>query len=251
MNSRTIYAAVVATAIAALPLIGADLDVRHFYKTNDVSGARAAVSPLVWYQGDSVKLDLYVRRGTAAVDLSASGLFAVWEAAGLTNNTTLYISDTGTVANATNGYLTFSLAVSEANLPTNTYDSWVKLYQPVNGTNTYVGTAYRTTVQVLYSPSATNIAYAGPFTNGYILNWGNVTQQGTAPFVATTDSAYLAALTNATASGNITVTLSGRTVVITGPTTNVTFMGTGYTNIIQNTTTNMQFVIGTNTYYLP
>lgn len=73
--------------------------------------------------------------------------------------------NTGTVANATNGYVTFSLTPELANLPTNSYKSYVKLYQPVNGTNTYVGMAYKTDLRVEWSPSATNFTYQGPYTN--------------------------------------------------------------------------------------
>ena len=48
----------------------AALDVRHYYLTNDVSSAAVAVSPLKWQQGESVKIDLYARRGTVPIDLT-------------------------------------------------------------------------------------------------------------------------------------------------------------------------------------
>ena len=166
---------------------GVDLDARHFYVTNDVSSARPAVSPLRWYQGESVKMDLYVRRGANPVDLSASGLYPRWEVFLESDQSTAYVMSTGTIANATNGYITFSLTPATANLPTNTYKSYVKLYQPIAGTNTYVGMVYKTDAQVYWSPSATNFTYVGPYTNstetdpiwqseksGYVTNGANI-----------------------------------------------------------------------------
>jgi hypothetical protein len=55
----------------------AQLDVRHYYITNDVSQARSAVAPLRWYQGESLKIDLYAVRGTAPVSLST--VTSVWK----------------------------------------------------------------------------------------------------------------------------------------------------------------------------
>jgi len=145
---------------------GADLDVRHFYVTNDVSQARQSVAPLKWYEGESVKLDLYVKRGSAAVTMTNAGTFARWEAFLSTNNTTAYLMSTGTIqGGGTNGYITFDLRPEDANLPTNVYKSFVKIYEPVGGTNRYVGQVYATDLQILWGPNSSNIVYRGPYTN--------------------------------------------------------------------------------------
>ena len=185
--------------------IAGDLDVRHYYVTNDITGVRPAVQALRWFQGERVKLDLYVRRGTTPVDLSAAGLYCTWEIVGKTNPTTAYIINTGTVANATNGYLTFNLAPSAANLATNTYDGYVKCYQG----STNLGVVYRSPIESWYSLSGTNWAYAGPLTNGYILNWDLLTITGTAPYEGTG-----VAVTVIAAGTNITVSRSGQTVTV-------------------------------------
>lgn len=150
---------------AAFSACAGDLDVRHLYITNDVSSAKPAVSPIRWYEGESVKMDLYVRRGVAPVDLSATGLYARWEGFLATNNTLAYLMKTGTIANATNGYITFDLEPSDANLPTNTYKSFVKIYQQAGSTNRYVGAALASDIHVLWGPNASNITYMGPYTN--------------------------------------------------------------------------------------
>lgn len=160
--------------------VAADLDVRRYYLTNDVASARSTITPLKWYQGESVKMDLYARRGTTAVDLSASGLYAVWIVAGRgSGSATTYLSSTGTVANATNGYVTFAVTPSQANLPTNTYDTWVQTYQPSNGAVIYAGTIFRGSAEVYYLPSVTNAPYTGATT---LLTTGNNSMAGAIPF---------------------------------------------------------------------
>ncbi len=185
-----------------------DLDTRHFYMTNDVSSARSAVSPFRWYQGESVKLDLYVKRGSSAVDLSASGLFPRWEAYVDGNLTNAYIMTTGTVENATNGHVGFALSPATANLPTNTYTSYIKLYQPILGTNTYVGMALKTETQVYWSPSATEYTYQGPWTNssdGYLTS-------------AEAQATYVDTIINGGTSGTTgSVSRSGAEVTLTFP----------------------------------
>lgn len=143
----------------------AALDVRHYYLTNDVSAASVAVSPLKWQQGESVKVDLYTRRGTVAVDLT--GVTTVrMETTHPTNLTQLYMCETGTIANATNGYVTFDISPANANLPTsNLYTAYVRCYQYTNSENRYVGDIYKGPVYVLFGPSATNIIWRGPYTN--------------------------------------------------------------------------------------
>ena len=142
-----------------------DLNVRHFYVTNDVSSARPAVSPLRWYAGESVEMDLHVTRGSDPVDLSGAGMYPRWEVFKDGDTTNAYIESTGTIVTATNGYITFDLTPELANLPADEYVSYVKLYQPVSGTNRYVGMVYKTDAQVYWSPSATNFTYQGPYTN--------------------------------------------------------------------------------------
>jgi hypothetical protein len=144
----------VATAIAA------DVDVRHFTITNDAAATRPAQPRLKWFGGESVKLDLYARSGTTAINLSTSGVYVVWTVAGVTNNTTLYLSATGTVANGTNGYCTWDLLPENVNFPTNSYETWVRAYQTTGNVTRYVGTLYHGWVDVMYSPASTGVTYA-------------------------------------------------------------------------------------------
>lgn len=144
----------------------AQLDIRHFYLTNDVSVTRPAVRDMKWYGGESVIYDLTILRGAAAVDLSTpTNLVVRWEAfrAGTTNPA--YIMQTGTIVNAAGGAVRVTLTSAQANCPTGDYDGHLRLYQAVSGTNTYVGTADRRNVQVLLGPSAAGTAYVGPYTN--------------------------------------------------------------------------------------
>lgn len=154
--------------LAAIMVAGsasATLDVRHYYLTNDVSAAAVAVSPLKWQQGESVKIDLYARRGTTAIDLT--GVTTVrMETTHPTNLTQLYMCETGTVASATNGYVTFDISPANANLPTsNLYTAYMRCYTYTNSENRYVGDIYKGPVYVLFGPSATNVIWRGPYTN--------------------------------------------------------------------------------------
>ena len=151
--------------LATLSAWAVDLDVRHIYVTNDISGTRPSVAALRWYGGESVKLDMYIQRGTAPVDLSGTGLYARIEAFLATNRTSAYLMNTGVVASATNGYITFDLTPEQANLSPSNYLAYVKLYQPISGTNRYIGTVWKSDLQVFWGPSATNFVYQGPYTN--------------------------------------------------------------------------------------
>lgn len=154
--------------------LAGDLDVRHITRTNDVAAA-GLDRTISWHAGESVIYDVYARRGTNVVDLTASGLYPVWYVAQEPARGVYYVISTGTVANTTSGLVRVSLTPAQAALPEGSYVSSVILYQPVGGTNTYVGTVAHAPCEVRWSPDATNIAFAGPFTNGYILAPGNVT----------------------------------------------------------------------------
>lgn len=150
-------------AAAAMTARAADLDLRHITITNDIAGTRPAVSPLKWFQGESVKVDIYAVRGTNALDTSGTSMTCRLEAFIKTSITTAYLMETGTV-NST-GHCAFDITPERANLPTNIYTAFVKLYQSVSGTNRYVGTVYNGDLQILTGSSATNYVYQGPYTN--------------------------------------------------------------------------------------
>ena len=148
--------------LAAAPAFG-QLDVRHLYITNDVSTARSAVAPIRWYAGESLKLDLWARRGTSPVVLTNANVSVRFELFHATNLTSAYMMETGTVAVATNGYVTFDIEPGRANVPTNTYRAYVKAYQDVGGEFRYVGALLAADAHVYWGPSSTNYVYQGPY----------------------------------------------------------------------------------------
>lgn len=141
-----------------------NVDIRHLYITNDVSQAESEAVPVTWFQGESVKMDLWLVRGTRAVNYTTTGTFARMEAFLATNTTTAYIMSTGTIAN-TNGYITFDLPPDRTTLPARKYNLQVRIYQTVLGTNRYVGTCLYSDLNVVWSSATNYYNYVGPFTN--------------------------------------------------------------------------------------
>lgn len=136
-----------------------DLDVRHFYITNNVQSPLSAAMNQYFYTGESLRFDLWAVRGSSPVPLTQTNLVALWEFSQANNPLSLVV--TGSVMNATNGYIAFaSLPVALTNT---VLDSRVKLYQAISGTNEYIGVIYAAKAFILPASSTINTNYVGPF----------------------------------------------------------------------------------------
>lgn len=160
--------------IVLLPMSGwGQLYLRHITTTNDVSGgAGIAYDEVKWFQGESVRYDVTIEQDGAALDLSGEpGLVPLWEVYRRSSPTdTAVVVVTGTVHNAVSGVLRFELDPDESAAPAGSYQSEVTLLQVVDETTNYTGVATRNQAEILYSPSASNYNYTGPYTNGYHLS---------------------------------------------------------------------------------
>jgi len=139
-----------------------------------------------FFQGESVRLNIYLRRGNTSVSVP-TGALPVWKAWVDGVPGTLYVNVTGTVVNASTGQLRVELTPAQSNATNQTYKSQVQLYN----STTYMGVAWTGDLEILYSPAASGLTYVGT----------------TAP-----------AITELIAGANVTVTTNGssRTVSTSG-----------------------------------
>jgi hypothetical protein len=152
-------ALIVVMMLAGFAGIAADLDIRHYYITNNVSSPLSEAVNQYAYTGESVRFDLWTKRGAAPVELSGTNMLALWELAPVGQPNSMII--TGSVSNATNGYSVFSSV--PITLTNAVLDSRVKLYQEIAGTNKYIGVLYAAKMYLLSVSSSVNTNYVGPF----------------------------------------------------------------------------------------
>jgi len=177
-------------AVAAI----AQLNVRNFIAKNDMLINAQQDEDIEWYQAEQVQYDIYVRRGHKRVNIptNAVPIWRVWASA---TPTTLVVLSTGTVVNAVDGHVRFTLTPSASNASTGTYVSLVDV--AIGSTN--IGAIASSAAIIRYSPQSTNVAYSGtvaltsPFyvltgdtlegnmnVGGYtITNAGSITSTGT------------------------------------------------------------------------
>jgi len=144
------------------------IPIRTFTVTTDVSEVSVpAVTPLRWFQGESLTFNHYsTASGASANWTNYSNLVGVWSVhANQTDSpddANAYLWATGTVT-AASGKIAFTVAPSYTAMPASNYWSFVTLYQTdASGvTNDYVGVVYRGKAQVLYR--STSASYVGPW----------------------------------------------------------------------------------------
>ena len=143
-----IYLSVLATSSFAA------IEVRWFALTNDTSQAYPRnTSNFRFYQGEQVYYDLYPTvYGGGAYSLTQENAYVCWYLTSLTNKQTIYIAVTGTIVTATNGHCQFSVGTPTTAIKNGKYDSFVKAYQPVDGTNAFLATLAQNYFTVLDSP---------------------------------------------------------------------------------------------------
>lgn len=107
----------------------------------------STVDPIVWYQGESVTVDVYAKWGTAkyAWPSTASSVLRVW-----VDGTpgTLYVDATNAIYSASTGQTRNTLTPAQSNLGTNTYKFAVSVYD----STTFMGIAAEGDLEVRYAP---------------------------------------------------------------------------------------------------
>jgi len=172
------------SALLFLPAM-AQTNMREINVISDQSDPLAG-GDIEFFQGESVRLNIYLRRGNTSVSVP-TGALPVWKAWVDGVPGTLYVNVTGTVVNASTGQLRVELTPAQSNATNQTYKSQVQLYN----STTYMGVAWTGDLEILYSPAASGLTYVGT----------------TAP-----------AITELIAGANVTVTTNGssRTVSTSG-----------------------------------
>jgi hypothetical protein len=138
-------------AAAAAP--AQDTLYREITRTNNVNLTQAR-DAIAWYQGETIRYDLRIMRGSLAWSLPTNTI-PVWSVtdASLTN---FLLHTTGTVVTATNGLVRFEADAATTALTNATdYQSIVVLYQQAAGTNRYIGVGDRTSARVIANPNYT------------------------------------------------------------------------------------------------
>ena len=145
-------------ALAAIGLAFAQtLNVRNFVAVNDVSLGGDQHEDVVFFQTESVRYDIYIRRGPARVSIPSTSE-PVWRAWNATNVSELFIDVTGTVQNAGSGHIRVELTPAQSNLATGEYESVVQLWDTTN----YMGTVARSKLDVEWSPNSANYTIVSP-----------------------------------------------------------------------------------------
>jgi len=134
----------------------AQLNVRNFNTKNDMEINAEQDEDIEWYQAEQVQYDIHVRRGRKRVNIptNAVPIWRVWAAA---TPTTLVVNSTGTVVNASDGHVRFTLTPEASNASTGTYVSLADV--SIGSTN--IGAIASSAAIIRYSPRSTNVAYSG------------------------------------------------------------------------------------------
>ena len=139
-------------------LFAADpLDLNHITITTDQDEQAVLDENLKFYQAESIRLDIFVKRNGKRVEIPEDA-YSVWSAWTDGAPTTLYINDTGTVFSVSAGTMRHELTPAEANLSAGTYKTQVQLFE---GT-TRMGVIASGDIVVSYSPSGASVVYTGP-----------------------------------------------------------------------------------------
>ncbi len=154
-------------------------DSRTIVTTQNVADLSSPYPTVRWYQGEQVTWTGLFRNGSAAYAIP-DNTYPVLEVVGQPpNSQTAYVIQTGSVVSATGGVTRFNLSAEQSAVPVQAQDkrqyrAYIKLVQPSGGSNLVLVSAART-VEVLYAPDSSVIAYAGPFAPNSVLAPWNVT----------------------------------------------------------------------------
>lgn len=143
--------------LLASAIFAADpLDLNHITITTDQADQAVLDEDLKFYQAESIRLDIFVKRNGKRVDIPTDA-YSVWTAWTDGAPTTLYINDTGTVQSV-EGQMRNELTPAEANLAVGTYKTQVQLFEGA----TRMGVIASGELVVSYSPSSGDVVYTGP-----------------------------------------------------------------------------------------
>eukprot|EP00831_Metopus_contortus_P031971 TRINITY_DN25950_c0_g1_i1.p3 TRINITY_DN25950_c0_g1~~TRINITY_DN25950_c0_g1_i1.p3 ORF type:complete len:128 (-),score=20.96 TRINITY_DN25950_c0_g1_i1:115-498(-) len=91
----------------------AELDIRHPVQTWDIRTTTAQrYQPVQLYRSESMTFDLQARNARTPIDLTGTNTVVTWEICDWDNLTNVYLAVTGTVLNATNGTVRYTLDLS-------------------------------------------------------------------------------------------------------------------------------------------
>ena len=167
--------------LLASALFAADpLDLNHITITTDQDEQATLDEDLKFYQAESIRLDIFVKRSGKRVEIPEDA-YSVWSAWIDGSPTTLYINDTGVVNSVSAGIMRNELTPSEANLSAGTYKTQVQLFEG----STRMGVIASGELVVSYSPSSGDVVYTGP--TGAILNGVTLTNWTSAGTVSGLD----------------------------------------------------------------
>ena len=119
--------------------------------------------PISWFQGDSIRFDVYARHQLAPLDFTGM-TFPVLFVASDTNSSLVYLAVTGTVQSATNGHVRVFVPHTSALLPTNTYKAWMTVYRITDSLTQEVATVAYSHTTVIASPFGTQFDTVEPIT---------------------------------------------------------------------------------------
>jgi hypothetical protein len=148
---------------------------------------------IFWFQGDSIRYDVYAREGNSAVDFTGQA-FPVFFVSDATNRQLVYIAATGTVQNATNGHVRVTVPYEDAALETNTYASWMVVFRGEVGQTAEVATVAFSHTTVLPSPLGVTFTNQG-ITNGFTINLAGIVNETDPIFTASVARSINATMT--------------------------------------------------------
>ena len=154
-------------ALCVLCGFAASAQDRVIARTNDLRFAAAPQDLISWNAGESIEYDIFARYGSRAITISNSAV-CIWYVADQTL-TNYFVMSTGTVVDATNGFVRFTLAPQFSALTSRTYQSAAIVYFQSPTNPAHQVTIDRTSAQVQKNFSYFGV-YRGPVfaTNGVL-----------------------------------------------------------------------------------
>lgn len=167
---------------------------------------------VTFYQAATFELSYRVNTNTLPVDLSNTNYLPVWEVTGQGDAyTNVYLSITGAVVSATNGWIEFDLTPEESNLPASNYNGYVRIVELVDGTNLVnQGVIVEQKVTVKWSPDNRYYATVEPLTYPAGLTGAyHAGNSGTGAVARVGDQIAITMPDTAAGSGDITAVTAG------------------------------------------
>jgi len=123
---------------------------------------------IYWMRGEAVTFNLKVTAGdrvTPYQELTNDNVHVVWSITGTDAPTNIYVATTGTVVNATNGMVQYTLTPEEGNLTDGEYDGYATAFTKDGSEITQLAVLARQAVTVKWSPQGleySSVAFATP-----------------------------------------------------------------------------------------